>query len=334
MTPPSPAPTVETLTACPLCGGRSLAAWHRGRDRQHRLSPRLFRYSRCRGCGLYFLSTRPAEEDVKAFYPPDYGPYHAPADGAPVPQRPVALALLAHALRRLNDGVGRLAPDRARARLEALYEPPGPGARLLDFGCGSTHVLDQARAAGWRTIGLDFSPAVIERVRAGGHEAHLVSPHVWGGIADASLDLVRLHHVLEHLYRPREVLAEVARKMKPGARLHVGLPNPGGLAARIFGERWWGLECPRHVMLYRERVAAALLGELGFQDVEVIRDAVTKDLVRSWGYWLGDLGWMSLPRILVLPGGSLAEALRLPMRAAAAVGLADRFHVVARKAPS
>ena len=48
-----------------------------------------------------------------------------------------------------------------------------------------------------------------------------MSPHVWDEVADESLDLVRLNHVLEHLYNPKDALRALRVKMNPGARLHI-----------------------------------------------------------------------------------------------------------------
>ena len=39
----------------------------------------------------------------------------------------------------------------------------------------------------------------------------------------------------------REALRALARKMAPGARLHVALPNPAGWTARLFRSTWHGL---------------------------------------------------------------------------------------------
>lgn len=334
--------TVETekLAACPDCGGGRLRAWCRGRDRQHGLSGQEFQYSECRECGLVFLSLRPLESEAGKFYPEDYGPYRA-GDGAapalPTHRRAERLRRLAAApLRRLVDSVNhraaRLFPDKTAGLLERRYRPAAAGLRLLDFGCGSEVFLDRAARLGWETVGLDFSEAVVRRVAERGHEALLMSPAVWDEIADESLDFVRLSHVLEHLYAPREVLGRLRGKMKPGASLHVAVPNPMSITSRLFRSRWFGLECPRHINLYSPKALRRALRELGFTEIEEAHEVVTKDFARSLGYLLSDTGRMGRAEAEgLMHRDDLARLLQLPARVAAASGLSDRFHVFARK---
>lgn len=330
---------MEVLDACPWCDGRRLAAWRRGRDRQHRLSEEWFDYSRCRECGLLFLSTRPLEQDIGAFYPHDYGPYHAPFDmdssASPNqrtgrPRRSWLTSASIQLLRRINSTF--LRPDPVASRLAAAYHPARSGARLLDFGCGSSEFLDRARDDGWETIGMDFSDEVLERVREAGHVALSTSAESWRELADGSLDFVRLHHVLEHLYRPREVLSEVARVLAPGAWVHIGLPNPVGISSRLFRSCWFGLECPRHILLYRPSFVADMLRAYGFRDVSIVGDPVTKDFVRSWAYVRQKLGVRGSEDVASALRGPLVVGLEIPMRGLAKIGLADRFHVLARRA--
>src|SRR2546421_628316 len=43
---------------------------------------------------------------------------------------------------------------------------PRDGERILDLGCGTGHLTNQIAARGATVIGLDRSPAMIERARA------------------------------------------------------------------------------------------------------------------------------------------------------------------------
>src|SRR5687768_8995617 len=226
-------PTVvetEELRFCPVCNGGRLRPWRSGRDRLHGVSEQQFRYSSCRDCGVIFLSFRPLEKEAHKFYPEEYGPYRAGQNVA-TPEtdamarggtvRRLANNSLGRILNSINSRADRLFPETVAAKLEEHYLPKGRGLKMLDFGCGSDAFLNEAAARGWDTIGVDFSEATVERVAASGHRALLVSPGMWDEIADSSLDFVRLSHVLEHLYSPREVLESLRRKMKPGATLHI-----------------------------------------------------------------------------------------------------------------
>lgn len=211
------------------------------------------------------------------------------------------------------------------------YAPPRAGAVLLDFGCGSEKFLNRARKLGWHTIGIDFSPGTIESVRAAGHRGYLAGDGAWPEIVDGSVDCVRLNHVLEHLYAPRETLANLKQKMRRGATIHIAVPNPASLASHLFRSRWLGLDCPRHIMLYTPDRARRLLSNLGFSDIRIAQETASKDAARSIAYLLADAG-------LIAPksAGGFAQhywlqlPLYLPMRVASALSLGDRFHVFAK----
>src|SRR5687767_7234076 len=73
----------ERIDSCPNCGSSELRFWCDGRDRLHELTKQVFTYSKCRGCEVVFLSSRPVEAEAFRFYPEDYAPYQASDSGAP-----------------------------------------------------------------------------------------------------------------------------------------------------------------------------------------------------------------------------------------------------------
>jgi SAM-dependent methyltransferase len=221
-------------------------------------------------------------------------------------------------------------PDTLQAELAHVYTPDRPGSRLLDYGCGSPEFLDEMSPRGWHTIGADFMPHVVEAVARHGHEALVVDDGFWSGIDDRSLAMVRLNHVLEHLYEPRVVLGHIRRSLGPGGLLHVVMPNPDSLWSGLFRSRWFDLDCPRHVVLYPAGLLRALLGDLGFAQVRVFHQVLSTVMVRSWGYVLQDLGRIEPAQVGALMEDEVrAEALKLPAKLAAVLGRSDRYHVFA-----
>jgi predicted SAM-dependent methyltransferase len=179
---------------------------------------------------------------------------------------------------------------------------------------------------------MDVSLQTIDQVRRSGHQALLISPSVWEKVAEDSLDLVRMNHVLEHLYNPAATLAAVRSKMRAGAKLHIALPNPRSFASKLFRARWFPLECPRHVILYSPAALERVVEGAGFSDTHVRQETITKDFVRSLGYLLHDCGWIDHEEAMeMIHRPFLAELLYTPARIAARCGRADRFHLFARK---
>ena len=334
----------ERVVACPLCGARRLSPVCRAHERLYNLGHQSFAYARCSGCGVVIQSIRPVEADVAAFYPPRYLPYQAnpvvradtasPARGPHLPLHPGfrrrATVVALRAVASLNAALARRFPDPLPGVLDALYTPPRRGQVLLDFGCGSAAFLDSARARGWETLGVDFLPEIVESVRRAGHRVLLLNDATWDAIPDGSVDLVRLNHVIEHLYAPRETIAQLRRKLRPGGRLHLATPNATSVTFRLLRRHWCSLDCPRHIVIYTPRSTRRLLRSAGFGRVDCFQEVLTKDVARSLGLLLEHRGWLDTSAALdMMHRRGLATLLFAPARLAALAGTADRFHAVA-----
>jgi 2-polyprenyl-3-methyl-5-hydroxy-6-metoxy-1,4-benzoquinol methylase len=313
--------TTEILKACPLCESTNIKKWCKGYDRLHLISLQEFTYSKCNSCDLVFLSVRPLESEIHKFYPTDYGPYHGVnyiEKGEKVHFQPkryfstfVKKILLAIS-KLFNPVIKKIFPERFSIKFSSYYTPPKANLKLLDYGCGSDSFLNQAKALGWETLGMDFTMQPIEKVRQSGHKAILyTSLESWKEIEDESLDFVRMNHVLEHLYNPKEVISMLKQKMKKGAILHIAIPNPGGVSAMIFKNKWRGLECPRHIMLY---------------------EIITKDFARSYGFYKHGKKLISHYEIeKQADNQEYAKILYIFARLASALSMSDRFHTFAVK---
>lgn len=339
----------EDLRSCPRCKSDRLKLWCKGFDRWYRTSRQEFVYSQCQNCELIFLSSRPVETEIEKFYSSGYQPYQTQLNPGTSSSRDLeqgreradrqrgALASrigkkVLSQVSRLNAKANRRFPEYYYQEREKFYQPPEKGLKLLDFGCGSDRFLNQARELGWQTLGVDFYPKTLELIRRSGHQGLLMSPTVWQEIEDSSLDLVRMNHVLEHLYHPQEVLTALKTKMKPGGKLHIAIPNPDSLSYKIFRDRWFGLDCPRHIMLYTPKVLGELLEEIGFSRVKILQEASTKDMARSLGYFLNDIGIIKNEEVDSLKENQdLAKLLHAPARIASSRGAGDRFHAFAHK---
>lgn len=289
------------------------------------LSSQQFEYSECAGCKALFMSRRPVEENVAFYYSSEYQPYQS-ASGSHRKGRVINLFLA-----RLKTIARKVLGDFIPTNLPKCYSQLPSGAVFVDFGCGAGKTLDLMRTAGHHTVGVDFSPLAIDSVRERGHDAFL-GEQFWQMFPDGSADLVRMNHVVEHLYQPRVVLAGIASKLKKGGILHVAVPNPAGISALLFHENWHGLDCPRHVILYPPETLLQLLGHSGFGEFEVRHESISKDFVRSIGYWLAAKGLYNLSKVnALMKNRVMALLLWMPMRICAFSGRGDRFHIICHK---
>ncbi|MEM1211661.1 MAG: class I SAM-dependent methyltransferase [Planctomycetota bacterium] len=133
----------------------------------------------------------------------------------------------------------------------------GEGDDWLDLGCGRRltpgwlrggearqHAL--VERAGY-VIGVDPDVSALEENTSGidlrlGDATRLP-------VMDASVDLVTMNMVAEHLRRPRRAMAEVARVLRPGGRVLIHTPN-----------RWYPLTAAASVV--PDRLASRMAGWL------------------------------------------------------------------------
>jgi SAM-dependent methyltransferase len=306
---------LEVLDQCPLCQSRRLRSWRPAPDRAYGNTDLGCSYARCLDCDARFLRRRPTAATIGELYDDRYEPYDVGGARRPPPAE-----------------FGQERPSRLPAAwldlVRPLYQAPSSGARFLDLGCGSAYFLAAAGRAGWRAIGADFSVAVVERARAGGFEAHAVD-EVWPVLAEAPVDVVRMNHVLEHVYDPVEMLSRVRDVLRPGGSVHIAVPNPVGLSSSLFHRHWLGLE-PRHLILFPPRLLRSVLTRAGFKVVAIGHQPSPADVRRSAGY---ALQWLGLPsRVCQAVASPMADQVyAVPASLAALLGRGDRIHVVARR---
>lgn len=241
-------------------------------DRLHGI-PGTFRYVRCRGCGLGYMNPQVVPDDVPQLYPGDYAPHSV--------QTLLARQTPGSAIKRLKARVARwITNDPLDGSLKL-----GPESRVLDVGCGAGEFLHRVHGAtGAHVFGIDFSP----NAQASATENFSIPVFV-GTIEDyfneQPFDLITAWWLLEHVSDPRSFFASVGRLLKPGGRFLFSVPNFASLNARLFGDKWYHLDCPRHLFLYTPQSLRRLLGEAGFR-VDTIRYDKT-----PWGL-LGSLQYV------------------------------------------
>ena len=260
MSGPGPLRT-RALDRCPGCGMADL-------------TPLPLRYEfrgvfplvQCMGCGLRFLRVQPAGDSLAELYAPEYFERDfrcGRSDSAYFSEdafRAENTALL--------DGFERLTPRSAAAAA------PAP-RRLLEVGCAGGWLLKHARERGWEPRGVELSHAAVAHARTLGLEV-FEGDLLDAGLPAASVDLVYMGDVLEHLPEARAALDEIARVLRPGGHLYLRGPvTTNSLARRLALAAYHAAgativlrEPPYHLWEFTPQSLRGLIERAGF---EVIR---------------------------------------------------------------
>jgi SAM-dependent methyltransferase len=187
-------------------------------------------------------------------------------------------------------GAGDTLLTWSRGRLAGRLDRIAPEGPVLDVGAGDGSLLDALAARGRKAVGLEREPR-----RADVRDADVTE-------LDESWAAIVLWHSLEHLPRPGAAIDHAARHLGPGGALLVAVPNASSLQARAFGDRWFHLDLPRHLV---HLPAGALTGRLGALGLTVTR-------VSHWRGGQALFGWLH-GLVGSLPGRpDLYDAIRRP----------------------
>jgi SAM-dependent methyltransferase len=111
--------------------------------------------------------------------------------------------------------------DHYAERLLGGRPAGGAAPRVMDLGCGAGDSVDLFRAVdpdvSWVGVDIEGSPEVAGRTRADAEFVSFDGRHL--PFDGASFDLVYCKQVLEHVEHPRDLIAEVARVLRPGGHL-------------------------------------------------------------------------------------------------------------------
>jgi trans-aconitate 2-methyltransferase len=172
----------------------------------------------------------------------------------------------------------RFAAERARPfeDLLALVQPV-PGGTVVDLGCGTGELTARlhGHTAAASTLGLDSSPAMLERARA--HETggvRFAAGHIAEfGVPDA-YDVVFSNAALHWVPGHPELLGRLRAALRPAGQLAVQVPantdHPShALAFEVAAEPPFGVAVDEATPVLAPERYATLLDALGFDDVHV-----------------------------------------------------------------
>lgn len=165
--------------------------------------------------------------------------------------------------------------DALRAVLAAA-----PYRSILDVGAGDGVLLARVADETHRRVGTDLADDALAKMRARGLEAvkaDFEDPRL--PFDDGTFDVTMCLDVLEHVFAPERLLAEITRVTAPRGRVIVAVPNAFNLANRAayaLGRHLdvmdvahrTGAPFSEHIRFFSEPVLDALLARQGLEVLE------------------------------------------------------------------
>jgi 2-polyprenyl-3-methyl-5-hydroxy-6-metoxy-1,4-benzoquinol methylase len=144
---------------------------------------------------------------------------------------------------------------------------------ICDLGCGNGHISGRLAALGYDVTGVDASASGIQIARRAYPRVQFVEALIDRDLKLGSFDLVISSDVIEHLYRPSDLLEAANSLLLPGGQILIGTPYHGYLknlviaAAGKMDAHFSALHDGGHIKFFSVRTLSRLMRSYGFEDL-------------------------------------------------------------------
>jgi 2-polyprenyl-3-methyl-5-hydroxy-6-metoxy-1,4-benzoquinol methylase len=144
---------------------------------------------------------------------------------------------------------------------------------ICDLGCGNGHISGRLAALGYDVTGVDASRSGIQIARRAYPRVQFVEAFIDRDLRLGSFDLLISSDVIEHLYRPSDLLEAAKALLMPGGQILIGTPYHGYLknvviaAAGKMDAHFSALHDGGHIKFFSVRTLSKLLRSHGFEDL-------------------------------------------------------------------
>jgi len=261
------------IIRCNICGSKDYRILFENKDRLHKIDAVLFNVVKCSNCGLVYLNPQPTPEELKRYYPENYGPYQANSETFKFSP----LSIFLKGMRRLIKN--KIKKPRIIDRSVKNY---------LDFGCGGGSHLERIKILhpNWNLYGLDNNEVACKETQEKGFKV-FCGDVLEMDLPESFFDIVNMKHVIEHLNDPKGTLEKINKTMKNGGEIIISTPNFNSWTAKLFRSHWYALDTPRHLFLFTIKTLTMLLHKTRFSIQRVEYSDDSKIAIKSFYYLRG-----------------------------------------------
>lgn len=149
--------------------------------------------------------------------------------------------------------------------------------RICDLGCGNGYITGRLAALGFDIIGIDASESGLQIARQQYPQAGFIKSFIEQTIElpeAGTFDLVISSDVIEHLYKPAQLLEAARFLLRPNGQLLLGAPYHGylkNLALALTGKldsHFTVLHDGGHIKFFSVKILSELITAHGFSDLQ------------------------------------------------------------------
>jgi len=156
--------------------------------------------------------------------------------------------------------------------VELVKKLEGVGS-ICDLGCGNGHITGRLAKLGFRVVGVDASASGIAVARRAYQGVEFVEALIDRQLSLGQFDLVVSSDVIEHMYRPSDLLEAASALLKPGGQILLGTPYHGYLknlvlaASGKMDAHFSVLHDGGHIKFFSVKTLSCLMRNYGFTDL-------------------------------------------------------------------
>jgi 2-polyprenyl-3-methyl-5-hydroxy-6-metoxy-1,4-benzoquinol methylase len=231
-------------TLCPVCKGNHLKEVFVVED--FSITHEKFHVVECSDCELRFTDNAPDEAVMGRYYQSAVYVSHSNTKKGIINR-------LYHIARSFTLESKRAFVQKATGKAVGMH---------LDVGSGTGTFVHVMEKAGWSTIGLEPDEAARETA-AKLYKADVFPADHLFSLPAGTYNAITMWHVLEHVHRLDEYIAQLKKLLAPGGKLIIAVPNYTSADAQHYGTHWAAYDVPRHLYHFAPKSMRALMERHG-----------------------------------------------------------------------
>ena len=234
------------FTACVVCGS-SLNTLKL--TKKSRLGE-LFNLTSCNECGHKFVSPRPSEKSIAAYYQSDYFKV------------------------RDDRGYDNYFSEETKSEICRIFNLnlkdlnfkkfSAKSHNSLDIGCAAGYFVEYMKNLGWNAHGIDLSSNCIDAGKL--RNLNLLCADYLLTEYNVKFNLITMWVTIEHLHHPENFLKKIYLDLDDNGALYISTCCADGLGfMKLFGNKWRFYNFPEHLNFFSLKNIKKVLKQNGFK---------------------------------------------------------------------